>query len=575
MMKKTLTLTFWIVSILTATLFGRGTQSEPALYKLETTDNGISTTIPSSLGSVYTQNFNRYTKVTTPNGGSIHIVAQSNLTDGQIIRCRSILEHYLTNYPGSQYGADKSAVANKMAENNAILCLLNGQDDGSNAVGQQVTGQPLYQNEIQVEGHSWYMQQNYGHRDAAFEEILHFVHDNGIGVDGPNTLPGAAPEFQAEIRAAQQNALANNLWGIGASDWIQELTQENSLSQEYLASVVDSYYGLWGAWTESSTHGMWGMYVGKTREDMQTDDPKGYALMTNKFFHPYLTYNAQIDASLNGNFSLKFDASKPYTHHSRYLKDVTLLGSNDNTVTVNELDNNITGNSGTNTVIFSGKSTEYTITQNNGVVTVKDNISGRDGVNTLSNIEKLQFTDTVILTNAISLNIELLGFNARNINNEYVKLDWYTATESENDYFEIERSKSGIDWEVIVEVDGAGDSDNVIKYEAQDKEPYDGVSYYRLKQTDVDGAYSYSDVVTVSIAENKKFIVYPNPASELITVETGKNTKYKQIKVLNAAGQVVTTRAAKYGTTKIDVSTLMSGVYFVKVGTEVRKVIVD
>ncbi len=341
------------------------------------TPTGISNKIPSDLSRVYRKNFNRYTKVKTPNGGVIHIVAQSNLTDEQIIRCRSVLEFYLTNYPGSEYGADKSAVANKIAENNAILCLLNGQDDGSNPVGNQVTGQPLYQNEIQVEGGSWYMNQNYEHRDATFEEILHFVHDNGIGIDGANGTPGALPAYQAEIRAAQQNALTNNLWGIEQADWIAELTKENSLSQE-------------------ETNGMWGFYVAKSREDMPTDDPQGYALMNNKFLHPYLTYNARIDASLNGNFSLKFDNSKPYTHHSRYLKDITLLGNNDNSVTVNELDNNITGNTGINTVIFSGASSEYSVETKGGVTTVTDKINDRDGVNTLSDIEKLQFTDKTI-----------------------------------------------------------------------------------------------------------------------------------------------------------------------------------
>ncbi len=361
-----------------------------------TSETGISTTIPSNLGRIYTKNFNRYTKIITPNGGSIHIVAQDKLTDEQIIRCRNVLKHYLTNYAGSKYGADKSAVANKMAENNAILCLLNGQDDGNNPVGDKVTGQPLYQNEIQVEGHLWYMNQNYEHRDATFEEILHFVHDNGIGVDGYEQFMGVLPAYQAEIRNAQKNALANKLWGIEQDDWIQELTQENSLSQEYLASVVDTYYGLWGAYNESVTNGMWGFYVGKTREDMQTDDPMGYDLMNNKFFHPYLTYNAQISASLNGNFSLKFDGSKPYTHHSRYLKDVTLLETNDNSVTVNELDNNITGNAGTNTVIFSGASTEYTVNTANGITTVIDKTDKRYGTNTLTNIEKLQFTDKVV-----------------------------------------------------------------------------------------------------------------------------------------------------------------------------------
>lgn len=370
--------------------------TDPITGKTTPQDNGITKKLPSKLGSIYTKNFNRYTKVTTPNGGSIHIVAQNKITDEQIIRCRSVLQFYLTNYPGSKYGADKSAVANKMAENNSILCLLNGQDDGSNPVGNKVTGQPLYQNEIQVEGGSWYMNQNYEHRDATFEEILHFVHDNGIGVDGNDEFRGVLPAFQKEIRTAQKNALSNNLWGIGQESWIKELKAENSLSQEYLASVVDVYYGLWGAFTESTTNGMWGFYVGKTRKDMKTDDPMGYALMINQFFQPYLTYNAQISASLNGNFSLKFNSSKPYTYHSRYLKDITLLGKNNNTVTVNEMDNNITGNAGTNTVIFSGKSSEYTVKTDNGVTTVTDNKSNRDGKNILSKVEKLQFVDKTV-----------------------------------------------------------------------------------------------------------------------------------------------------------------------------------
>ncbi len=399
MTNKFLRLGIFALSILTLLSCSKDELITPIDIPTPPAGSEISTTIPSGLGSVYTSgNFNRYTSVVTPNGGNIHIVAQSNITNEQIIRCRSILQHYLANYAGSQYGVDKSAVANKMAENNAILCLLNGQDDGSNPVSEQVTGQPLYQNEIQVEGGSWYMNQNYEHRDASYEEILHFVHDYGIGIDenGTPSPIGALPAYQTEIRAAQQNALSNNLWGIGQDAWIQELTAENSLSQEYFASVVDAYYGLWGAFTESATNGMWGFYVGKTRADMQTDDPMGYALMDHKFFHPYLTYNARIDAGLDGNFSLKFDASKPYTHHSRYLKDVTLLGSNNNTITVNELDNKITGNSGTNTVIFSGAVAEYTVSTNDGVTTVVDNVAGRDGTNTLQQIEKLQFTDQVM-----------------------------------------------------------------------------------------------------------------------------------------------------------------------------------
>ncbi len=358
----------------------------------------IENIIPNSLGKEYSNNFNRYTNVVTPNGGKIHIVAQSNLTDEQIVRARSTLEHFLENYPGSKYGSDKSELANKMSENGAILTLLNGQDDGNNPV--EVNGQALFENEIQVEGHPWYINQEYNnHRDATYEEILHLVHDYGIGIDGHNSFPGAMPEYQSEIREAQKIALSNNLWGIDAKRWINELIDENSLTQEYLAALIDSYYGLWGAWTDSNTHGMWGIYVAKTRDEILTEDPIGAEIMNNKFFHPHLTYNARIDSSFNGNFSLRFDSSKPYTNHSQYLKDITLLGSNDISVSINQLDNNITGNQGINTVIFSGNSSEYIINISDNKASVIDKISDRDGINILQNIKKLEFKDQTIELN--------------------------------------------------------------------------------------------------------------------------------------------------------------------------------
>ena len=359
---------------------------------------GIENIIPSNLGKEYSANFNRYTKVVTPNGGKIHIVAQSNLTDEQIVRARSTLEHFLKNYPGSEYGDNKSELANKMAENGAILTLLNGQDDGNNPV--EVNGQALFENEIQVEGHPWYINQDYNnHRDATYEEILHLVHDYGIGIDGHNSFPGAMPKYQSEIRQAQKNALSTNLWGIGADRWINELTDENSLTQEYLAALIDSYYGLWGGWTDSNTHGMWGIYVAKTRNEIFLEDPVGGEIMNNKFFHPYLTYNARIDSSFNGVFSLKFDSLKPYTNHSQYLKDITLLGNNDTSVYINQLDNNITGNKGTNTVIFNGNSSEYIIDITDIEISVTDKVSNRDGVNILKEIEKIKFTDQTIELN--------------------------------------------------------------------------------------------------------------------------------------------------------------------------------
>ena len=355
---------------------------------------GIENVIPLSLGKEYSVNFNRYTKVKTPDGGVIHIVAQSNLSEEQIVRSRSILEHFLENFEGSKYGNDKSELANRMARNGAILTLLNGQDDGNNPV--QVTGQALYENEIQVEGGQWYINQDFNHRDATYEEILHLVHDYGIGIDGHNSFPGSMPGFQSEIRKAQEYALKNKLWGLKANNWINELIDENSLTQEYLAALIDSYYGLWGAWEENKTHGMWGIYVAKTRDEIKSEDINGAKLLNNKFFHPYLTYNARIDKNFNGLFSLKFDSLKPYTNHSQYLKDITLLGKNDVSVSINQLNNNITGNKGQNMVIFNGDSSDYIIDIKSEQILVTDKVFNRDGINILRDIERLKFNDQII-----------------------------------------------------------------------------------------------------------------------------------------------------------------------------------
>lgn len=353
--------------------------------------------VPSNLSATYSSslNFNRYTKVDTPNGKAIHIVAQNQITDNQIVRARSILESYLMPYPGSVYGEDKSSVANKMSDNGAILLLLNGVDDGTNSAAE-LDGQPLYYGEMQVEGGQWYLQQDYEHRDASYEEILHLVHDYGIGVDQNNQFLGALPDFQAEIRAAQVNALSANIWGGNETSWINELTAENSLSQEYLAALIDVYYGLWGANTEFPNTGMYDIYQPKTRQDIATEDPLGASLIDNKFFLPYIAYNARIDQSFSGDFSLKFNANLPYTYHAQYLKDITLTGDNASNVIVNQYDNTITGNSASNIVIFSGNSAEYEITNEDDTTTVNDLVDNRDGKNTLKNVEQLRFADTDI-----------------------------------------------------------------------------------------------------------------------------------------------------------------------------------
>ncbi len=110
------------------------------------------------------------------------------------------------------------------------------------------------------------------------------------------------------------------------------------------------------------------------------------------------------------------------------------------------------------------------------------------------------------------LPVELLNFNAIK-NGSAVDVTWETASETNNDYFTIEKSHDGITFETAGIVHGAGNSTGTISYGDKDYSPYSGISYYRLKQTDFNGHSTYSDIVAVNYYFGDDGIsIYPNPA---------------------------------------------------------------
>jgi len=87
------------------------------------------------------------------------------------------------------------------------------------------------------------------------------------------------------------------------------------------------------------------------------------------------------------------------------------------------------------------------------------------------------------LDNDVTLPIELIQFKATKVG-AYVQLDWSTATEINNDYFTVERSVDGENFEVILTEKGAGNSSTQKDYRRYDEQPRVGYNYYRLSQTD-------------------------------------------------------------------------------------------
>ena len=128
----------------------------------------------------------------------------------------------------------------------------------------------------------------------------------------------------------------------------------------------------------------------------------------------------------------------------------------------------------------------------NGGITLNPQVN-RTGL-TVGNLSNSFYVGSI---NSVSspLPITLISFTAFLTNNE-VKLNWSTAAEINNDFFTIQKSKDESGWDDVLKIAGNGTTSTTQYYSAIDQQPYNGTSYYRLKQTDIDGKESYSPIVS-------------------------------------------------------------------------------
>jgi len=174
------------------------------------------------------------------------------------------------------------------------------------------------------------------------------------------------------------------------------------------------------------------------------------------------------------------------------------------------------------------------------------------------------------------LPIELLAFHVIEWN-DAVRFMWTTASETNNDYFSIERSDDGRDWVVVLRVDGAGNSSTPIDYVAVDPEPQPGLSYYRLKQTDYDGQYSYSQIeaVTFESQVENKVLIFPNPTSGQITI-VANDKEMAEFGVFDLQGGDLSHRINlnrnNTGNYTADLSALPSGVYTIRTTSNAARI---
>lgn len=194
----------------------------------------------------------------------------------------------------------------------------------------------------------------------------------------------------------------------------------------------------------------------------------------------------------------------------------------------------------------------------------------------------LSFSEKIVTTAseniAVVLPVEMLYFSGED-DKGVVQLDWATATEIDNDYFEVQRSQDGRDWEVIGVVTGAGTTVEEQQYDFSDFRPYVGNSYYRLRQVDYDGQYAFTDIILVNVRlEPISFNVYPNPVRDVFTVDikginANEETPYSIVSLQGAyVGQGVL-RADETGRISEQLSLSYgqpAGIYILRVATSQR-----
>ncbi len=199
-------------------------------------------------------------------------------------------------------------------------------------------------------------------------------------------------------------------------------------------------------------------------------------------------------------------------------------------------------------------------------------------VNGVNDFSPFTFGSLTIDVGTNPLPVEFLSFKAV-YQDGVVQLGWQTATERDNDYFVIEKSTDLKNFVRVAKVAGAGTSTAVIAYEMRDEEPYEGVSYYRIKQVDFNDELTYSTIEVVKNNDKVDFVVYPNPAKHIVFVDMHE-MEGLELNLTNVVGYMfdvpveVSTKQLQ-----LDVSALKSDVYILRItylgGFYTTKVVIE
>ena len=181
-------------------------------------------------------------------------------------------------------------------------------------------------------------------------------------------------------------------------------------------------------------------------------------------------------------------------------------------------------------------------------------------VRTLDSINKWSLTNVVSFTKSVVVPVSWLSFDAT-LKNKVVLLNWKTSSESNSSHFEIERSIDGYRFEKMGEVKAAGNSNTTSEYEFTDRLPVKGMNYYRIKQVDLDGKFSYSAIRKIEIKTDVPlFVIHNNPSNgSAVIIKTSITPSF--VGIFDMAGRKLKEITIANHTQPVNLSGLPSGTY--------------
>lgn len=372
------------------------------------------------------------------------------------------------------------------------------------------------------------------HTNATFDQGNSTVILNGTTAVqtvqlGSTTFGGASNSFYnltVNNSSGGMKLLANNLIVCNNLNLMNGLINLNGLTITIGTASATGSLSQSGGWAYGGTFTRWFSATALAVPSSAGLFPVGWSGDYCPFWLGY-TSNLTTAGTVSVTFNYVIDNMNPFTpfNDATWAGGTTVVAASNSTWTLSSA-NSFTPNGSTVKIRYGGGTTSFGV----NVLTDVNSCLASSVVATFS-----AATNTTVATEAnrtglsvaqlantfrlgtrknsaggAPLPVELVDFTAY-VNENKVSLEWATIAEANNGFFTIEKSQDGKSFVKLADVPGSAESHAYIQYTETDYRPYQGLSYYRLKQTDINGVYKYLGTVAVDFKTQQDIAVYPNP----------------------------------------------------------------